>query len=184
MWAPRSWTVAESAEPKYELRSAHTHGLRWLRRAVAAAFISLPLTWSPAAQGAEAPSGSSDSTGQPAVTADVADSVDAGSAAALTASGEDGTGSGSAPDRERTIYSNAGFSDSIPIAVPPFHGVEPSLALRYDSGAGNGFVGVGWRLSGLSVIERASVRFGAPRYDDATDVFLLDGDELVSCAQA
>ena len=47
--------------------------------------------------------------------------------------------------------------------VPPFHGLEPGLSLAYDSGRGNGFVGVGWRLAGPSLIERGSIRRGAPR---------------------
>src|SRR5262249_39793000 len=81
---------------------------------------------------------------------------------------------------EEVDGANASFTTNIPLQVPPFHGLEPQLALSYDSGRGNGFVGVGWTLSGLSVIERGSVRRGAPRYD-TTDVFYLDGSELVSC---
>jgi len=72
------------------------------------------------------------------------------------------------------------FQTSIPIRVPPYHGIEPKLALTYNSGAGNGFVGVGWSLSGFSRIERASPGYGAPRYDD-NDLFLLDGELLVPC---
>ena len=53
---------------------------------------------------------------------------------------------------------------SIPIAVPPFHGLEPSLALSYNSGAGNGWVGVGWALTGLSSISRVSAAHGVPRF--------------------
>ncbi|UCH75442.1 MAG: VCBS repeat-containing protein, partial [Rhodospirillales bacterium] len=46
-------------------------------------------------------------------------------------------------------------SYTIPIAVPPgIAGVEPNLALSYGSGGGNGIAGVGWRISGLSAIER------------------------------
>jgi len=37
----------------------------------------------------------------------------------------------------------------------PFHGLEPTLSLSYDSSRFNGFVGVGWSLSGLSSIQRA-----------------------------
>jgi RHS repeat-associated protein len=70
---------------------------------------------------------------------------------------------------------------AIPVAAPPFHGLEPKLALSYDSSAGNGLVGVGWSLTGFSFIERASRGHGAPSYG-GSDVFLLDGDELVPCA--
>jgi hypothetical protein len=74
------------------------------------------------------------------------------------------------------------YQTSIPIEVPSYHGLEPNLELAYDSSADNGWLGVGWNLSGLSTIERASPRPGVPRYD-LTDVFLLDGMELVPCGR-
>jgi RHS repeat-associated protein len=74
-----------------------------------------------------------------------------------------------------------GFSGSlvsaVKIGVPGFRGIEPKLALTYG-GAGNGMVGVGWGLGGLSVIERAAKGRGTPSWD-ATDIFVLDGTELV-----
>ncbi len=72
------------------------------------------------------------------------------------------------------------FSYRIPIEVPAFHGITPELSLKYDSSASNGWTGVGWRLNGLSRIERASAGKGAPKYD-ASDIYLLDGEELVPC---
>jgi RHS repeat-associated protein len=75
------------------------------------------------------------------------------------------------------------FQTSVPIGVPAYRGLEPKLALSYDSRAGNGPFGVGWRLGGVSVIERASPRRGVPRYD-ANDIYLLDGNVLIPCAQA
>jgi RHS repeat-associated protein len=77
--------------------------------------------------------------------------------------------------------SHGTFSERIPIEVPAFRGITPGLALTYDSSEGNGWLGVGWSLDGVGVIERASPGKGAPRYD-ATDIFLLDGRELVACA--
>jgi hypothetical protein len=72
------------------------------------------------------------------------------------------------------------FGYSIPIEVPPFHGLEPRLALSYSSEGRNGIVGVGWSLNGFSTIERANSGRGTPRFD-ANDIYLLDGQELVKC---
>ena len=72
-------------------------------------------------------------------------------------------------------------SMSIPIQTPPGRGgFGPSLALNYDSGAGNGVFGLGWHLS-LPTITRKTEK-GLPRYRDAeeSDVFLLsDAEDLV-----
>jgi RHS repeat-associated protein len=76
------------------------------------------------------------------------------------------------------------FQTEVPIVVPDFRGLEPRLRLVYDSGTGNGQVGVGWRLAGPSEVRRvSSPGKGAPRYD-AADVYLLDGMELVRCERA
>jgi RHS repeat-associated protein len=46
---------------------------------------------------------------------------------------------------------------SIPLElVPGRRGMSPELALEYDSASGNGLVGVGWSLKGLSVIARCT----------------------------
>ncbi len=111
------------------------------------------------------------------------DSVAGGGAAAAAAAAsteEEAQESGGA-GREKLDSSTGFFAERIAIDVPPFRGLEPSLALSYASNRDNGFVGDGWRLDGLSAIERGSIRSGAPRYD-STDVFRLDGDELVACA--
>jgi RHS repeat-associated protein len=73
------------------------------------------------------------------------------------------------------------FTNSVPIQIPSFHGIEPHVSLDYDSAAGNGEVGVGWRLTVGSLIVRSGPNGGLPRYDDS-DVFRVDGTELVACA--
>lgn len=72
------------------------------------------------------------------------------------------------------------FMTALTVAVPSFHGLEPSVALKYDSSLGNGVLGVGWRLQGDSRIQRVSAGKDSPRYD-ATDRYFLDGAELVVC---
>lgn len=76
---------------------------------------------------------------------------------------------------------NGSYQTSIPIEVPAFHGIEPKLALHYDSSQGNGWLGLGWSLSGLSQIERMSPGRGAPRVN-GDDLYVLDGMELIPCA--
>ncbi|CAN98730.1 Rhs family protein [Sorangium cellulosum So ce56] len=66
----------------------------------------------------------------------------------------------------------------VPIATSPARaGFHPELSLEYDSGAGNGPFGVGWRLS-VPQITRKTER-GLPRYEDVyeSDVFVLSGAE-------
>jgi RHS repeat-associated protein len=95
-------------------------------------------------------------------------------------SGAPATGAGGLTAQTSPIGS---FAHSVPIRVPGFHGIEPVVSLDYDSAGGNGVVGVGWRLNVGSVIVRGDVHGGLPRYD-ATDVFLVDGEQLVACAPA
>ncbi|HSP78408.1 MAG TPA: toxin TcdB middle/N-terminal domain-containing protein [Myxococcaceae bacterium] len=85
--------------------------------------------------------------------------------------------SGSSPTVD-TFY--GAFSTSEPIAVPAFHGLQPALRLAYSSAGRSGLAGFGWGLEGFSVIERVSPGKGTPRYD-GSDVFVLDGQELVAC---
>ena len=72
---------------------------------------------------------------------------------------------------------------SVPVALSPGRqGFGPSLALSYDSGAGNGPFGHGWNV-GISSVRRKTDK-GLPRYHDAaaagqpdSDVFVLAGAE-------
>ncbi len=93
---------------------------------------------------------------------------------------------------------------------PAFRGLEPDLALSYDSSRGlrnipaaGGLLGLGWTIDGLSVIERVSgsaappkdasgnvtgnkpaAGKGAPAYGVASlppDSFVIDDAEMVAC---
>ena len=78
---------------------------------------------------------------------------------------------------------------TIPLDLPAgINGMQPGLAVTYNSQAGNGLFGWGWDLAGLSSIERTGMTqyhdgtTGAVTLDDATDRFLLDGMRLVVAA--
>jgi hypothetical protein len=65
-----------------------------------------------------------------------------------------------------------------PIEVPPGRlGMEPHLAITYDSSRANGWLGVGWDLSTSSI--EIDTRFGVPRYD-GTERYALDGEQLTA----
>ena len=74
------------------------------------------------------------------------------------------------------------FSTEVPIAVPEYHDLQPKLKLVYSSSGGNGLLGVGWSLSGISYIQRGLPGGGAPQYD-VNDAFFLDGMELLPSTQ-
>ena len=67
---------------------------------------------------------------------------------------------------------------TVPVATSPGRaGFGPSLSLTYDSGAGNGPFGLGWKVS-LPAITRKTDK-GLPRYSDDPDqdTFILSGAE-------
>jgi hypothetical protein len=81
---------------------------------------------------------------------------------------------------------------AIPITVPPgIAGMQPNLSLTYNSQGGNGHLGVGWSLSGLSAItrcapteatnrSRAPLDYGrAPEGGVTKDRYCLDGQQLI-----
>lgn len=74
---------------------------------------------------------------------------------------------------------------TIPIVAPPgTAGVAPKMAFTYTSSAGNGPLGVGWGLSGLSAITRCQKTkaqdntIAAVSYD-INDRYCLDGQRLI-----
>ena len=75
---------------------------------------------------------------------------------------------------------------SIPLQVPAgVAGMQPGLALNYNSQSGNGLAGVGWSLGGLSSIGRCPQSVAqdgvlAGVNYDAADRFCLDGQRLIA----
>ncbi|WP_037068385.1 toxin TcdB middle/N-terminal domain-containing protein, partial [Allorhizobium undicola] len=86
------------------------------------------------------------------------------------------------------VSSSGSFVQEFPIDVPKSFGEEPKLSFKYDSsrrtkvsGLYQGWLGYGWGLEGIAVIERARPGRGIPAYD-ANDVYMLNGEPLASCA--
>jgi hypothetical protein len=77
----------------------------------------------------------------------------------------------------------------IAITVPPgTAGMEPKLSLSYSSQSGNGVAGVGWGLTGLSVIARCGRTIDQDGVNvgvqfDSNDRFCLDGQKLITLTQ-
>jgi RHS repeat-associated protein len=73
---------------------------------------------------------------------------------------------------------------AIPIWAPPGpKGLQPNIALTYNSRQGNGYVGVGWGVAGLSSIYRCNLTFAqdaapAPVMLTTSDGLCLDGQRL------
>ncbi|MCC5835815.1 MAG: hypothetical protein JJU20_13880, partial [Opitutales bacterium] len=88
------------------------------------------------------------------------------------------------------VVTNAGSANySIPIQLPSgTGGMEPSLSLNYSSMGGNGPLGVGWSLDGLSSITRTGHSYFP---DEITrgiefngDLYALDGQRLVDVGES
>lgn len=85
-----------------------------------------------------------------------------------------------------SVGSDGSANYSIPIQVPPgTAGMAPTLSLNYTSNGGNGILGMGWGLDGLSQISRCpktkikdGVNWGV-NYDK-NDKFCIDGQGLIS----
>jgi len=122
--------------------------------------------------------------------------------------GPPGAREAAAPKEAVTSY-NGSYAYSIPIEAPDFRGIEPKLKLSYDSARGirnmsnvGSWLGIGWKLEGISAIERVSGSWspennkpklsggrGSPAYRETqglqqpADSFMLDDDELIACSE-
>ena len=70
---------------------------------------------------------------------------------------------------------------SYPIVIPSGrNGLQPNLSLTYNSGRGNGWMGEGWDISGISSID-LDTRWGSPSFDTSgeSELYSLDGQMLV-----
>jgi hypothetical protein len=107
-----------------------------------------------------------------------------GAAAAIPAMAQTTAVAGTTPGHFSVNESGAA-TYRIPIQVPPgVAGMEPKLELAYNSQGGNGLLGMGWNLSGLSTINRCprtmaldSFR-GAVKFD-MNDRYCMDGQRLI-----
>jgi RHS repeat-associated protein len=88
------------------------------------------------------------------------------------------------------VGNNGGASYSIPIAVSPgTAGMQPKLSFEYSSRGGNGVMGMGWSISGLSAITRVPATLAQDGFIhgvdfSATDRFALDGQRLIAISGA
>jgi RHS repeat-associated protein len=84
------------------------------------------------------------------------------------------------------VGNNGGASYSIPIMVSPgIAGMQPKLSFEYSSRGGNGIMGMGWSLSGLSAITRAPSTLAQDGFIhgvdfSANDRFAMDGQRLIA----
>jgi RHS repeat-associated protein len=95
-----------------------------------------------------------------------------------------GTAAGFTPG-EFSIDPSGAATYRIPLTiVPGSGGVQPDIALAYSSRAGNGIMGVGWALSGLSGVTRCPATLAeSDTYTDGVDLdaddqYCLDGQRL------
>jgi len=87
---------------------------------------------------------------------------------------------------EFSVNESGAATYSIPIQIPPATaGMAPELSLSYSSQSGNGLLGTGWSLNGLSAISRCGKNIntdGIYRGVDLStnDRFCVDGQRLIN----
>jgi len=89
-------------------------------------------------------------------------------------------------DGQAGVSQSGAATYAIPIKCPPgTNNLMPNLSLTYSSLGGNGDLGMGWSISGLSSITRKTKDFYfngvvAPIQYNNTDAYALDGSQLIS----
>ena len=83
------------------------------------------------------------------------------------------------PQANNSGSASLGYPINIPVGRG---GVQPQLSISYNSGGGNGWMGLGWNLS-LPMIS-IETRWGVPRYDPnkETETYTMDGQQLTPVA--
>ncbi len=69
---------------------------------------------------------------------------------------------------------------SFPIKLPPGrNGLQPSLAITYNSEGGNGVMGIGWNFTTPAI--SVNTKWGVPRFDplNESELYTMDGSDLV-----
>ncbi|GEN77550.1 SpvB/TcaC N-terminal domain-containing protein [Chryseobacterium hagamense] len=77
--------------------------------------------------------------------------------------------------------SSGSASTSYPIEIPAgVQGMAPKISVAYNSASGNGWMGEGWNVSGVSEIT-LDTRWGTPPFDPSyeSEIYLLDGEMLM-----
>ncbi len=79
-------------------------------------------------------------------------------------------------DGEASVAATGSARYSIPLSLPPgTNGLAPALAITYDSNSGNGLLGVGFRLTGLSKIHRCARTLAQDGFVGAVALGVSDG---------
>jgi RHS repeat-associated protein len=138
---------------------------------------------------ATSPAGVSNSASHTLTIGSFSTTWNAGNRAIGALSGVGATVAGYTPVNA-SVGPNGDANIGIPITVSPgTGGVEPKLAITYSSQGGNGLLGVGFGISGLSAITRT----GSVQYLDgiksgvsfgSNDRFALDGQRLILASGA
>ncbi|MFP3670023.1 SpvB/TcaC N-terminal domain-containing protein, partial [Priestia sp. SIMBA_032] len=76
------------------------------------------------------------------------------------------------------VKANGAATCELPLPISPGRGFAPTLALVYNSSAGNGMFGMGWNHT-LSVITRRT-SIGVPAYTDEDEFLGPDGGLLMA----